>query len=96
MYGLGGIMVEILKDIAFRVLPLSKRGATSMIQETKSYPILEGVRGTPAVDKNALITLLTMCSDLMEAYPDIQEMDLNPVILHQEGYSIVDARIILN
>ena len=95
MYGLGGIMVEILKDISFRVLPLSKRGAKRMIQETKSYPILNGVRGTPGVDKKALITLLTMCSDLMEAYPDIREMDLNPVILHQDGYSIVDARIIL-
>ena len=95
MYGLGGIMVEVLKDVSFRVLPLSRRGAKNMIQETKSAPILAGIRGVPPYDQKALINLLLLCSDLIEAYPEIREMDLNPVIVHQDGCSIADARIIL-
>lgn len=95
MYGLGGVMVEILKDISFRVLPISRFSAKNMIRETKSAPILDGVRGTNPCDKKALINLLLIISDIVEAYPDIQEMDLNPVILHERGLSIVDARILL-
>jgi acetyltransferase len=95
MYGLGGIMVEILKDVAFRVLPISYTEARKMIEETKSYPILDGVRGTPPLDKKALRRLLTLCSDVVESYPEIEEMDLNPVIVHEMGVSVVDARIIL-
>lgn len=95
MYGLGGIMVEILKDVSFRVLPISRLTAKSMIQETKSFPILRGVRGTPPCDEKALIHLLLLVSDIIESYPDIQEMDLNPIILHDVGATIVDARIIL-
>ena len=95
MYGLGGVMVEILKDISFRVLPISRHSAKKMITETKSAPILKGIRGNPPCDQKALVHLLLQVSDIMEAYPDIQEMDLNPVILHESGLSIVDARIIL-
>ena len=95
MYGLGGVMVEILQDVAFRVLPLSRHGAKMLIQETKSAAILDGVRGAAASDKNALIRLLLTCSELMEAYPEIVEMDLNPVIVHSKGCSVVDARILL-
>ncbi|MEJ2659513.1 MAG: acetate--CoA ligase family protein [Desulfobacteraceae bacterium] len=95
MYGLGGIMVEILKDISFRVLPISRHSARKMITETKSAPILEGIRGNAPCDQKALVQLLLLISDLVEAYPDIQEMDLNPVILHESGLSIVDARILL-
>jgi acetyltransferase len=95
MYGLGGVMVEILKDVAFRVLPLSPTDARKMIEETKSYPILDGARGTPALDKKALRKLLMLCSDIVESYPQIAEMDLNPVIVHEKGISVVDARIIL-
>jgi acetyltransferase len=95
MYGLGGVMVEILKDVAFRVLPISRWSAEAMIQDTKSFPILEGVRGTPPSDKQALVDLLLLCSRIVEAYPEIHEMDLNPVIVHADGISLVDARIIL-
>ncbi|MBW2177866.1 MAG: acetate--CoA ligase family protein, partial [Deltaproteobacteria bacterium] len=95
MFGLGGVMVEILKDVAFRVLPLSRHSAKMLIQEIKSFPILNGVRGGLAADKNALIRLLLTCSELMEAYPEILEMDLNPVIVHAEGCTVVDARILL-
>jgi len=96
MYGLGGVMVEIIKDVSFRVLPISRRSAQRMIAETKSHPILDGVRGEKPYDKKALVNLLLVCSEIIEAYPQIQEMDLNPVIIHHEGLSIVDARILLN
>jgi len=95
MYGLGGIMVEILKDVAFRVLPISPTGARKMIAETKSYPILDGARGNPPLDKKALRKLLMLCSDIVQSYPEIEEMDLNPVIVHEKGVSVVDARVIL-
>ena len=95
MYGLGGVMVEIIKDVSFRVLPISRRSAQRMIAETKSHPILDGVRGDKPYDKKALVNLLLVCSEIIEAYPQIQEMDLNPVIIHHEGLSVVDARILL-
>ena len=95
MYGLGGVLVEIIKDVSFRVLPISRRSAQKMIAETKSHPILDGVRGGQPHDKKALVKLLLTCSEIIEAYPQIQEMDLNPVIVHHDGLSIVDARILL-
>jgi len=95
MYGLGGVMVEILRDVSFRVLPISRNSAKKMIEETKSAPILSGVRGESAYDKKSLVKLLLLCSELIEAYPEIHEMDLNPVIVHEQGLSVVDARIIL-
>jgi len=95
MYGLGGIMVEILKDVAFRVIPISSGGAKKLIEETQSFPILNGSRGKPPLDKKAIARLLQLCSDIVVAYPQIAEMDLNPVIVHQQGLSIVDARVIL-
>ena len=95
MYGLGGIMVEILRDVSFRVLPITFSHARKMIEETKSAPILKGVRGGPPSDKKALQKLLVLCSEIIESYPEIEEMDLNPVIVHEQGLSVVDARIIL-
>jgi len=85
MYGLGGVLVEILKDVSFRVLPISPASAKKMIEEIKSSAILNGYRGRP---------ILT-CAEIVEAYPDIKEMDLNPVIVYEKGTAIVDARIIL-
>jgi acetyltransferase len=95
MFGLGGIWVEILKDVSFRVLPISPRSARLMIDEIKSAPILNGIRGNPPADKKALQKVLLKCSEIVEAYPDIEEMDLNPVIVHESGVTIVDARILL-
>lgn len=94
MYGLGGIMVEILKDVSFRVLPISRYTAKMMIEDTKSAPILKGVRGHLPYDERALIGLLLLVSDIVESYGGIEEMDLNPVILHSNGATIVDARVI--
>jgi acetyltransferase len=95
MYGLGGIMVEIIKDVSFRVLPITRSAAKKMIEQTKSFPILNGARGNPKMDQKAIRRLLMLCSEIVEAYPDIEEMDLNPVIVHEKGLSIVDARVIL-
>lgn len=95
MYGLGGIMVEVIKDVAFRVLPISETEADQMIQDTRSHLILKGIRGNPPSDIDALKQLLVTCSDIIEAYPEIKEMDLNPVIVHSDGLMVVDARIIL-
>jgi acetyltransferase len=95
MFGIGGIMVEVLRDVSFRVLPISSVSARKMMSEIRAAPILDGVRGNPPSDKKSLQKLLVICSDLMEAYPEIQEMDLNPIIVYESGASIVDARIIL-
>jgi len=95
MFGIGGILVEVVKDVSFRVLPISRTAPRKMIKEIKSYPILKGIRGRPPVDQKAICTLLLTVSDIIEAYPDIQEMDLNPVIAHEDGITIVDVRIIL-
>ncbi len=95
MYGLGGIMVEIMKDVSFRVLPITRTTARKMIEQTKSFPILNGARGNPPLDQKSIRKLLRLCAEIVEAYPDIEEMDLNPVIVHEKGLSIVDARVIL-
>jgi acetyltransferase len=95
MFGLGGIFVEVLKDVTFRSLPLSKADAKDMISSIKAKKILDGVRGAKAVDKEALVDLLTKISDLVLGHPEISEMDFNPVIVRSDGYEVVDARMIL-
>ena len=95
MFGLGGIMVEVLKDVSFRVLPISPRSARHMMEDIRSTPILNGIRGNPPYDKSAIRKLLLLCSEMVEAYPDISEMDLNPVIVYEKGLCVVDARVIL-
>jgi acetyltransferase len=95
MFGIGGVMVEVLKDVAFRVLPISARSARRMIDEIKSAVLLNGFRGRPPVDKKAIQHLLLAVSEIIGSYPEIQEMDLNPVIAYEQGINVVDARIIL-
>lgn len=94
MVGLGGVFVEVLKDVAFRSIPLTPYDAQSMLDQLKGQQILNGVRGQPAVDKKSLVDLILHLSSIVESYPDITEVDLNPVIVYPKGYSIVDARII--
>ena len=96
MFGLGGVLVEVMKDVSFRVLPVSEYWATTMVDEIKSASILNGVRGSAPSDKRAIVELILKVSELIEAYPLIHEMDLNPVIVHEEGLNIVDARIIVS
>ena len=96
MFGLGGIFVEILEDVAFRAIPLSRYDARSMVDQIRARRILEGARGEAAVDKEALVDLLLKVSSIVAAYPQLAELDLNPVILYEDGYAIVDARLIVN
>jgi acetyltransferase len=95
MFGLGGIMVSIMKDVSFRVVPVSEYGAASMINEIKSSVIFDGFRGRPPSDRQAIVDLIMKVSEIVQAYPLIKEIDLNPVIVHSEGLTIVDARITL-
>ncbi|MCW8886627.1 MAG: acetate--CoA ligase family protein, partial [Motiliproteus sp.] len=94
MFGLGGIFVEILKDVAFRSIPVSRQDAWGMIDQIKARQILDGARGEQAIDKEALVELLLTTSRIIETHPEISELDLNPVIAYPTGYAIVDARII--
>ena len=96
MFGLGGIFVEILEDVAFRAIPLSRFDAESMVDQLKGRKILAGVRGEAAIDKAALVDLLLRISSIVSAYPQLSELDLNPVIAYPDGYAVVDARIITN
>ena len=95
MFGLGGIMVEILKDVSFRIVPLVRRDASEMIKEIKGYPVLEGYRGHPPVKVSALEDMLLQVSDFVEKNPQIKELDLNPVFAYSDGAVAVDARVIL-
>ena len=95
MFGIGGILVEVLKDVVFRVLPIRRRAARQMLSEVRAAPLLNGVRGRPPVDHDALIDLLLTISEVVEAYPEIREMDLNPVIARETDLTVVDARMIL-
>jgi len=95
MFGLGGIWVEVLKDVSFRLAPLTADDAREMIQEIKGYPVLAGMRGAPPVDFDALVDLLLKVGQLAAEFPEIEEMDLNPVFVFNEGKGAVavDARI---
>jgi acetyl-CoA synthetase (ADP-forming) len=95
MFGLGGILVEILKDVSFRIVPLTRRDAREMIREIKSYPLLEGYRGQEAVDISYLEELLLKVSQLAEESPEIRELDINPLLAYSDGAIAVDARVIL-
>ena len=95
MFGLGGIFVEVLKDVVFRALPLTRADAWDMLTGIQSRQVLEGVRGQPPVDKEALVELMLKISALAMAQPQIAELDLNPVRCYRQGYSVLDARILL-
>ncbi len=95
MFGLGGILVEVLKDVAFRIVPLVRRDAAEMIREIKGYPLLEGYRGQEAVDVSHLEEMLLKVSEFVEKHPEIKELDLNPIFAYSQGAVAVDARVIL-
>jgi len=97
MFGLGGIFVEVLKDVSFRIAPLADEDVESMIREIKSYRILEGYRGEPPRDIDAIKDILKKTSELMMKLEDVQDMDLNPIMLYErgKGAKIADARILL-
>jgi len=95
MFGLGGVLVEILKDVSFRIVPLVQRDAREMIREIKGYPLLEGYRGQEPVDVANLEELILKVSDFVEQHPEVEEIDLNPIFAYSDGAVAVDARVIL-
>jgi len=95
MFGLGGILVELLKDISFRIVPLTTKDAAEMIRETKGFPLLQGYRGHEGVDVDKLQALIVKVAHFIENTPGIKELDLNPVIANKTSAVVADTRIIL-
>jgi len=95
MFGLGGVLVEILKDVSFRIVPLTQKDAHDMIREIKGYSLLEGYRGQEPVDISHLEELLLKVSQFVENNPEIKELDINPIFAYSKGAVAVDARVIL-
>ena len=94
MFGLGGIAVELFRDVSIRLLPLTAEAAKEMLQEIRGAPLLQGFRGRPAVDENALVETLLRLARLAEEHPDIMEVDLNPVFAYPDGMIVADARVL--
>ncbi|MGQ9676018.1 MAG: acetate--CoA ligase alpha subunit [Chloroflexota bacterium] len=96
-FGLGGIYVEVLKDVAFRVAPLTPADAAAMIQEIRSYLLLRGVRGEEPADIEAIVDALLRLSQLVVDFPEISELDINPLMVMEQGHGAiaVDGRMIL-
>jgi acyl-CoA synthetase (NDP forming) len=95
MLGLGGVFVELLKDVTFRIAPITQEDAHEMVTKVKAYPLLKGYRNTPPADLDAIINVLLNTSKLVMDYPEIKELDLNPIMAYEKGAKTVDARIIL-
>jgi len=95
-FGLGGVLVEVLKDITFRLAPASQEDALSMLDGIKAAEILKGVRGADPVDRKALATLIQNVSQLISDFPEIVEMDLNPVFASKHGAVAADVRIVMD
>jgi len=95
MFGLGGIFVEILKDVAFRIAPITEDEAREMITSVRAYPLLKGYRNTPPADIDAIVRVLLNTSRLVMEHQEIKELDLNPIMVYEKAAKTVDARIIL-
>ncbi len=95
MFGIGGIFVEVLRDVSFRIAPLSEEDALEMMKEIKASKILEGYRGQPPVDKKSLAKIILGVAKLLEENPEIESIDLNPVMAYPDKAIVVDARVIL-
>lgn len=94
--GIGGIYVEVYKDVAFRVCPINAREAEQMLDELKGKALLAGVRGQKPVNKRALIDAMVKLSRLPEKLPNIQELDINPFFINEKEGKAVDARLVLD
>jgi len=97
-FGLGGIYVETLKDVTFRIAPFSSQDAENMLREIRTHALLDGVRGQPAVDKSAIIETLLRIGQLVQDFPEIVELDINPLIVYPEeqGAISIDMRLVLS
>ncbi|HZY16039.1 MAG TPA: acetate--CoA ligase family protein, partial [Ramlibacter sp.] len=95
-FGLGGVLVEVLKDITFRLAPATKEDAISMLDGIQAAEMLKGVRGSDPVNREALSNLIVRVSQLVSDFPEISEMDLNPVFASKDGAIAADVRIVMN
>jgi acetate---CoA ligase (ADP-forming) len=91
--GAGGTLVELLRDVSVRLTPLTQDDASEMLRELKTYPLLTGFRGAARADVAALEDVLLRISVMVEDLPQIAELDCNPIIVHENGATIVDARV---
>ena len=96
MFGLGGVYVEVFDDVAFRVAPLTREDAEEMITEVKGSRLLRGIRGEKPSDVEAVVDCLLRLSQLLQDFPAIAEVDINPLIVLEKGAVAVDARIVLS
>jgi acetyl coenzyme A synthetase (ADP forming)-like protein len=96
-FGLGGILVEALKDVTFRVAPFGRQDADEMLDEIRAHSLLDGVRGRPAADREAMADILLRISQMVTDFPEIVEMDINPLMVYQRGQGAValDMRLVL-
>ena len=96
MVGMGGIFVEVYKDVSFRLIPLEKRDAHEMIGEIKAQPLLDGARARPVLDRAELAEVVVRVAALLEAYPEIVELDINPLVITSDrGLVAIDGRVII-
>lgn len=95
MCGLGGILVEVFRDVVFRALPISRNDTFAMLGEIKAQAVLDGLRGAAPVDRDALADIMVSISDLVDAFPEIDELDLNPIHAYPDGVAVLDVRILL-
>ncbi len=97
MIGLGGTLVEIFKDVMFSVAPISEQWARKMIRELKAFPLLSGYRGASPADLESIAVCLERLSQLVLDFPEIQELDINPLMVFAQGQgaAVVDARIFI-
>ncbi|HLA81574.1 MAG TPA: acetate--CoA ligase family protein [Thermoleophilia bacterium] len=95
MFGLGGVWVEVLEDVSFKIVPLTRLDAANAIREIRAARLLDGFRGSDPVDKSALEDILLRVSQFVEETPEVAEMDLNPIFAYPDGAIAVDARVIL-
>jgi acetate---CoA ligase (ADP-forming) subunit beta len=95
MFGMGGVWVEVLKDVSFKIAPLTKSDAAKAVREIKASKLLDGFRGSEPVDTAALEDILLRVSEFVTKTPEVKEMDLNPIFAYPDGAIAVDARVIL-
>lgn len=95
MFGLGGIFVELLKDVSFRVIPVERKDAQEMIKEIKGFPLLQGYRGKEPANLSVLTDTILKISKFIEANPQVKELELNPIFAYRDRAVAVDARILL-
>jgi acyl-CoA synthetase (NDP forming) len=93
MFGLGGIFTEIYRDVQFCLLPGTVNEFRRMIRDIRGYPLLSGVRGQQPKDEKALIAVMKALSKLVKDHPEIDQIDLNPILVYEQGVSVVDYRI---